>query len=311
VVETARPEAIGTFWSAVLGYRRDGARLRDPLRRGPSLLLRETAATEAASDAVNALHLDVSRPGGPSAEDAPDIGGSHLAGPYGVRAADPDGNIADVLPAGPCWEDPAFSAWRGAFSAQAAWRAPTAERAAAFVGEAAGLADAAGLALNLDRRGDLVVTDSGKDSWETEDGFKELAAAVQQRAATAGLREASEGTGFLQAFFTALDVPALRTFWATALDYAEDPRAGVQDLIDPCRLGPVLGFQQEDAPVERGPRDPFHLQLALPEIETARLLERAATGPGAVRETGERTWQLTGPEGAVLEVLALSAAGPA
>lgn len=37
-----------------------------------------------------------------------------------------------------------------------------------------------------------------------------------------------------------------------------------------------------------------------------------AAGPGMIRETGEeRTSELTGPEGTVLEILVLSAAEPA
>src|SRR5699024_11805039 len=56
----------------------------------------------------------------------------------------------------------------------------------------------------------ILVVDSGKDGWETQPGFPDLAAEIQAAATTAGLRAAPAGLGFVQAFLSAEDAAQVR-----------------------------------------------------------------------------------------------------
>lgn len=302
VVQAARPAAVAAFWTALLGYQRSGSVLSDPLRRRPAMLLREVGGP---AGPRSWWHLDVSRPGGPSAEDAPGLGGQHLGGPFGVRAADAEGNVADVLPSGPCSEAPAVSAWHGGFAAQACWRAPTGAAAADFVVQVAGLADAAGSAVAIDRRGDRVVVDSGKDCWETPPGFPDLAAEIQAAATRAQLRAAPAGLGFVQAFLSAEDAARVRAFWRQVLGYREDRRADVLDIVDPHGLGPVVAFQDVDEPMPRGALDAFHLRCAVPAATAVDKADRARSAGGSVGEHAPGAWAVSDPEGNALELVAV------
>lgn len=302
VVETTAPTAVARFWSEVLGYRQSPNALSDPLRRRPAMLLRETGEP---AGPPSWMHLDVSRPGGPSADDAPALGGQFVGGAFGVCAADPEGNLADIIPAGACSDDPAVSAWHGGFSAQAAWRAASAEQAAGFAATVAGLADAADLQIAIDRRADLVVVDSGKDGWETQPGFPDFAGDVQAAATREHLSAVTTGLGFVQAFISAESVTGIRPFWMQALSYLEDPRSDVLDIVDPRGLGPVVAFQDVDEPPERATRDRFHLRLSLPAPAAADVLGRAQAIPGGVRRKGSEWWEISDAEGNTLDVVAL------
>jgi hypothetical protein len=105
-------------------------------------------------------------------------------------------------------------------------------------------------------------------------------------------------------------VPRARAFWARTLGYREDPREGVLDLLDPCRLGPVLAFQEDESPTAPSAEDapsPFHLRLALPDSAVPEVVEAARVVHGTARRTGPDTWELRAPGGEVLELLALRA----
>ena len=303
VLETVAPGAAASFWQAVLGYRREQDALVDPLGRRPALILRPVSGAPAPR---GRLHLDSTRPDGPEADGAPALGGAFPGGPYGVRAADPEGTIADLLPWGPSAEDPAVSAWHGGFSAQAAWHAPSVPAAAAFAESIAELADRASCPLSIDRRRALVVADSGKDVWETHPGFADLAAAVQAQAHSAGLTEDGTGLGVVQAFLSADSAERIRGFWAAALGYEEDSRDGVLDLVDPLRLGPVLGFQDVDEPLAPLAGDPFHLLLDAPPTVLDKILEAPGLQGAAVREAGPGVRILEDPEGNQLELRRLA-----
>ena len=283
VVETAAPGQVARFWSEVLGYEAHGEVLMDPLRRRPTMLLRQA---EDRSGPQSWLHLDASRLGSPNAEAAANYGGTFTGGAYGVCTTDIDGNVVDIIPADRVSEDPAVSVWHGGFAAQAAWRAASAEDAALFALEAAEQADQAGLALAIDRRDALVVVDSGKDGWATQPGFDALAASVQASATRAGLSVATEGLGFVQAFLSAENADEIRSFWMQALDYLPDPRADVLDIVDPHGLEPVMVFQEIDEPMAGDARARFHLHLAV--------------AAAAVHTEAEH---ITDPEGNVLELV--------
>jgi hypothetical protein len=69
---------------------------------------------------------------------------------------------------------------------------------------------------------DGVVIDSGKDQWENEEGgpdarFTGLAARIQSAARDLGLSADPARPQFLQLGIDAVDVPAVRAFWAAVL----------------------------------------------------------------------------------------------
>src|SRR5205085_290967 len=71
---------------------------------------------------------------------------------------------------------------------------------------------------------------------------------------------------FVQLFFDAADVSAVRSFWVAALGYTHDRRGGVSDILDPRRLSPELVFQELDASEDdrRRQRNRVHVELAVP-----------------------------------------------
>lgn len=104
----------------------------------------------------------------------------------------------------------------------------------------------------------------------------------------------------LEIAIDALDIPAVRPFWAAVLGYvdepgaADDPGAG---LADPLGQGPGVWFQQMDEP--RVQRNRIHFDVAVPHDE-ARERVRAALAAGGRLVSDERApafWVLADPEG--------------
>jgi hypothetical protein len=292
VIESADPATVAPFWAGVLDYPPG---LVDPLRRDPAV--RVEPSTER-RPLRNRLHLDVVRPA--AAVEAAGPG----AGPYGVRHADPDGNEVDLVPGGPVAEGDATADWQAVFGAVAAYRVTSPGQQRDLVAAAAALADAAGFPLLVDLRPGLVVLDSGKDQWEAEAhgldvDFADLAGRLQTAARALGATADPALPRFVQLFLDAADVGAVRAFWAAALGYVPDRRPGVPDLVDPRRLGPVLGFQELD-PAEtdrRAQRDRLHVELAVPaDAAPARLDAALAAGGRLVEESASRR-RLADPEG--------------
>ena len=154
---------------------------------------------------------------------------------------------------------------------------PTATRSAAA---AAALADDTGFPLLVDLRPGLVILDSGKDQWEAdahglELDFTDLAGKLQTAARELGATADPGLPRFAQLFLDAADVAAVGAFWAAALGYTPDRRAGVSDIHDPRRLNPVLVFQELDASetARRRQRNRLHVELAVPDAARA---DRAA-----------------------------------
>jgi hypothetical protein len=102
-------------------------------------------------------------------------------------------------------------------------------RAGELASAVAGLADDAGLPLMVDLRPDGVTIDSGKDQWEDGEGsatnqFVDLAGGIQTTARDFGLSADLTRPRFVQLGIDAVDVPAVRAFWASVLGYQHDPR---------------------------------------------------------------------------------------
>ncbi|WP_250033061.1 VOC family protein [Paractinoplanes maris] len=96
----------------------------------------------------------------------------------------------------------------------------------------------------------------------------------------------------------ALDIPAVRPFWRAVLAYADEPGAPADGpLVDPLGQGPVLWFQQMDAP--RPQRNRLHFDISVPHDEALRRIEAALAAGGRMVSDARASafWVLADPEG--------------
>jgi hypothetical protein len=304
VVETGGPAELTSFWERVLGYERsEDSGLSDPLRRDPALRVRESSETPPLR---NRIHLDVVRP-------AATVGQLDLgpgSGPYGLCHSDPDGNEVDLVPAGALGDTSATADWQAVFSAVACYRTTSPTQQRDLVAAASVLADEVGFPLMIDLSPGLVFLDSGKDRWE-EDAhgldvdFTDLAARIQTAARDLGATADPSAPRFVQLFFDAADVDAVRAFWLAVLGYSPDRRAGLTDIHDPLWLNPVLVFQELDASdtERRQQRNRIHVELAVPaDLAQERHASAIAAGGRLLDESAGR-WRVADPEGNELEIV--------
>lgn len=298
VIASPSSHAIAPFWTRALGYNAtpDG-HLTDPLDRDPPF--RITPATDA-RPLRNRIHVDVVRP--PAV-----VAATHLGepfGPYGVCHADADGNEVDLVPGDPLTATPETVDWQVVFAAMACYRTASPAQQRDLVTAAATLADDAGFPLRIDVRPGLVVLDTGKDRWEPEVhgldlDFTDLAARLQAAARELGAVADPTLPRLVQLVIDAADIPAVRAFWAAALDYVPDPCPHATDLVDPRGRGPVLLFQGIDLAdtARRRQRNRIHLELTLPADDAAPRLDAALAKGGRLLGEGTGTWHLADPEG--------------
>ncbi|MDY7102951.1 MAG: VOC family protein [Actinomycetota bacterium] len=304
-LDAADPAALTPFWQPVLGYvPGDDGGLVDPLRRDPAMRIRPSTEPRPLR---NRIHLDVVRP---AAEiERANLGEAH--GPYGVRHADPDGNEVDVVPGDPLGGTGSTADWQAVFGAMACYRTTSPTHQRDLAAAVAALADRAGFPLLIDLRPGLVIVDSGKDLWDPgahglELDFTELAAAVQAAARDLGAVADAGLARFVQIFFDAADVAAVRAFWVAALGYVHDRRAGLTDIVDPQRLNPVLVFQELDATEteRRRQRNRIHLELAVPSDNARSRLDACLAADGRLLDESEDRRRVADPEDNELVIVA-------
>lgn len=297
VIESPDPAPVAAFWRRALDYApAPDDCLTDPLGRDPALRVRRSAEPRPLR---NRIHLDVVRPA--AAVEHADLGDA--SGPYGVCHADVDGNEVDLVPGDALVGGAGTADWQTVFSAVVCYRTTSAAQQRDLVAAAAAFADAAGFPLLIDVRPGLVILDSGKDFWDAdahglEVDFAALAADVQAAARDLGVTADPALPRFVQLFFDAADVPAVRTFWASALGYDEDPRPGLTDIVDPRRINPVLVFQGIDlSEVERRrQRNRIHLELAVADDVAAARLRGVLDAGGHLLDGAPGRWRIADPE---------------
>jgi hypothetical protein len=259
----------------------------------------------------NRIHLDVVRPA--AAVEQASLG--EASGPFGVCHTDPDGNEVDLVPGDALGESIGTADWQAVFSAMACYRTTSQTQQRDLAAAAAALGDDTGFPLLVDLRPELVVIDSGKDQWDgdahgLELDFTDLAGNLQAAARELGATADPTLPRFAQLFLDAADVAAVSAFWAAALGYAHDRRAGVTDIHDPRRLNPVLVFQELDASEteRRRQRNRIHFELAVPsDLAKARLATIVAAG-GRLLDEAENRWRVADPEGNELVIVSGAAA---
>lgn len=309
-IDTADREAVMAFWETALRYASDGEEdVVDPERRHPPIWFQDL---DAPRPHRNRIHLDSVAPQGVSlaTHDALVSRGAPAAHHgYYATVADPEGNEVDVLPlpeGSDQWPGAGTEDWRLVFAGMACYPVASTAGATDLVAAVATLADEAGLPLSIDLRSgrsakDIVVTfDTGKDLWEVDEAYLELARAVQQQARALGLRADTARPRFVQIGIDAADIPRCREFWCAALGYVEDPRPDVTDIVDPRRLGPVVFFQPLDTTEEErvAQRNRTHLDVYLPhDIARQRLDALLAAGGRIVRDSTPFWWTVADPEG--------------
>ncbi|HEX5997243.1 MAG TPA: VOC family protein [Jiangellales bacterium] len=307
VIDTADRSSLVSFWQTVLGYEPvDADRLGDPSRRDPVLSFHQSRPRPLR----DRIHVDVVR--APDAVEAARAAvGQEPFGAYGVALADADGNEVDLVPGDRLSTGPQTADWHVLFGAMAYYPVDSPVRADAMVSAVAGLADEAGLPLMVDLRPDGVTIDSGKDQWEDGEGsatsrFVDLAGRVQTAARDLGLSADLTRSRFVQLGIDAVDVPAVRAFWASVLGYQYDPRAFVTDIYDPHRLNPVLFFQRMDASetARRQHRNRIHIDLFVPHDRAqARIDAAVAAGGRIAAENAPNRRTLVDPEGNELDIV--------
>jgi 4a-hydroxytetrahydrobiopterin dehydratase len=98
----------------------------------------------------------------------------------------------------------------------------------------------------------------------------------------------------LEVAVDALDIPAVRPFWADVLGYVED---GDDAIIDPLGQQPGFWFQQMDAP--RPQRNRIHLDVIVPRDAAPGRVAAALAAGGTMVNDGEAPafWVLADREG--------------
>jgi pterin-4a-carbinolamine dehydratase len=296
--------AVMPFWQAALGYEQIGDDdLVDPLRRDPAVWFQQQ---DQPRPLRNRIHVDVARPHATPfrGEAVTAVGGRFLAGAYAVAHADAEGNEADIIPVGSPDElgDVAETAdWRAMFGGMTLYPTSSPTQAAELTEAVARLADQAGLPLMVDLRPDGVTIDSGKDRWEEEAGFAELAGAIQSTARGMGLTADTSRLRFVQIGIDAVDIPSVRAFWRAVLGYEDDPRSGVTDIFDPRRLNLTLFFQRMSASEQdrRDQRNRIHVDVYVPDDQAQSRIDRALAAGGRIvyDDDAPEWWTIADPEG--------------
>jgi Glyoxalase-like domain len=306
VIDTAdRP--LASFWQTVLAYEPVGAdRLADPSRRDPGLSFHQSRPRPLR----DRIHVDVVR--APDAVEAARAAvGQEPFGAYGVALADADGNEVDLVPGDRLSKEPETADWHVLFGAMTCYPVDSPVRAGELASAVAGLADDAGQPLMVDLRPNGVTIDSGKDQWEDGEGsathrFMDLAGRIQTAARDLGLSADLTRPRFVQLGIDAVDVPAVRAFWASILGYQHDPRTFLTDIYDPRRLNPVLFFQPMDASdtERRQHRNRIHIDLFVPYDQAQARIDAAVAAAGRiVTENASDRRTLVDPEGNEVDIV--------
>lgn len=143
------------------------------------------------------------------------------------------------------------------------------------------------------RWGQVTVTSSSHDVGGLTRRDVDLARAVSAVADELGLGAEVPRSQALEIAIDALDVPAVRPFWAAVLGYDE----GDDDLVDPAGIGPAVWFQQMDAPREQ--RNRIHLDVSVPHDEAEARVAAAVEAGGRLLSDARAPafWVLADVEG--------------
>jgi 4a-hydroxytetrahydrobiopterin dehydratase len=117
---------------------------------------------------------------------------------------------------------------------------------------------------------------------------------AQGFSATPGTRPVAQE---IEIAIDALDIAAIRPFWAAVLGYVDEPGPLGQALVDPLHRSPTIWFQQMDAP--RPQRNRIHLDVDVPhDVAQERIAATLAAGGTMVKDSAAPAyWVLADAEG--------------
>jgi 4a-hydroxytetrahydrobiopterin dehydratase len=148
---------------------------------------------------------------------------------------------------------------------------------------------------NLDLRwGRVHVVTSSHDAGGVTDRDIRLATAVNEILAELGLTPQTSRVAEFEMAIDALDIPAVRPFWAAVLGYEEGQG---RSLVDPEGVRPLVWFQQMDEP--RPQRNRIHVDVWVAPEEAEPRIARAIEAGGRLVSEAEAPsfWVLADPEG--------------
>jgi 4a-hydroxytetrahydrobiopterin dehydratase len=187
--------------------------------------------------------------------------------------------------------------WRYAVgTVQAAFRAGSFPDATGFAGEVARLAEDQGHHPDIDvRYPDRVIvrlTTHAVEDVTSRD--VDLAGAISALAAERGIAAEPHAVQMIELAIDAIDIAAIRPFWAAVLAYRVD---NYGNLVDPLGRGPAVWFQEMDAP--RPQRNRIHFDVTVPhESAEQRVADALAAGGRLVSDARARAfWVLADAEG--------------
>lgn len=191
--------------------------------------------------------------------------------------------------------------WRLLFDgAYAFYRTRTMAEGAALTGTIGALDGMADIEAAVDLRADGVTV---RLSWYSGLTKRHVSLAQQVSAAAreAGAEPDVSQVQVVQVAVDALSKAEVVEFWRVVLDYRQ---LGSEDLIDPRGRGPMLWFQDMDAP--RRQRNRIHIDVSLPRVQAeARLQAALAAGGTLVSDAhAPQWWTLADPEGNEVDIAA-------
>lgn len=187
--------------------------------------------------------------------------------------------------------------WWQAF---ALFRTKTFATGLALVNEIGRLAEEANHHPDLNfRYGVLEVRLSTHDTMSLTTADLDLARAISAAACELGVAGDPAAIRTWEFALDAVDVDAVRRFWAAVLGY---DLVGDTDIADPIGLYPPVYVQQMDAPREG--RNRIHIDLGVPhDVAEARVAAAVAAGGRVVRdEFAPMWWTLADPEGNEVDI---------
>ena len=124
----------------------------------------------------------------------------------------------------------------------------------------------------------------------------QLARTISGLAASAGASSEPLAAESFEIAIDALDIAAVVPFWQAVTGYDVHP-LDPEVLVDPARRGPMIWFQQMDAP--RPQRNRIHLDITVPhDVAEDRVAAALAAGGHLVNDARARAfWVLADAEG--------------
>lgn len=174
------------------------------------------------------------------------------------------------------------------------FRVDSFERASSLIGKIVAAADAADHHPDIDLRypGRVRVSLTTHSIGGLSQLDIDLARIISRLASEDGASSEPEATSRIEIAIDALDIEAVRPFWAAVFGYVESPAGAagqVTELVDPQGIGPAVWFQQMEAP--RSQRNRIHIDVSVPhDLAEARLEAALEAGGTLVSAEFARSW---------------------